>query len=261
MKQYVIKASREARTYTSWVQPNQQHEDALQAFVDVLFDDERFQASFRPFCERISFYGAINSLSQLLLKVTSPGLPDFYRGEVSWDFSLVDPDNRRPVDFAPLTDFSWKARDLMSTWADGRVKVFLTEKLLGFRTGSLELFTTGSYASSAGLWKAGAKRLRFRAILGRSVVHCRGPTVRHPAFRYDTAADRYSCLARFGPHASRWRPATVEKRDYRRAALCSQRAASHIPRSRAFSCRFIELTLNSTLSAWTPTRSRYRWQC
>ena len=145
MKQYVIKASREARTYTSWMHPNQQHEDALQAFVDVLFDDERFQASFRPFCERISFYGAINSLSQLLLKVTSPGLPDFYRGEVSWDFSLVDPDNRRPVDFAPLTDFTWKARDLVSTWADGRVKVFLTEKSLGFRTGSLELFTTGSY--------------------------------------------------------------------------------------------------------------------
>ncbi len=147
MKQYVIKASREARTYTSWVQSNQQHEDALQAFVDVLFDDQRFQASFRPFCERISFYGAINSLSQLILKVTSPGVPDFYRGEVSWDFSLVDPDNRRPVDFAPLTDFGWKARDLMDKWTDGRVKVFLTEKLLGYRTGSPELFGSGSYAA------------------------------------------------------------------------------------------------------------------
>jgi (1->4)-alpha-D-glucan 1-alpha-D-glucosylmutase len=147
MKQYVIKASREARTYTSWVHSNQQHEDALQAFVDVLFDDQRFQASFRPFCERVSFYGAINSLSQLILKVTSPGLPDFYRGEVSWDFSLVDPDNRRPVDFAPLTDFGWKARDLMDNWTDGRVKVFLTEKLLGYRTGNQELFSSGSYAA------------------------------------------------------------------------------------------------------------------
>jgi (1->4)-alpha-D-glucan 1-alpha-D-glucosylmutase len=145
MKKYVMKASREAGTYTSWMHPNPQHEAALQAYVDVLFDDSRFQASFRPFCDRVSFYGAINSLSQLLLKVTAPGLPDFYRGEVSWDFSLVDPDNRRPVEFAPLTDFSWKPRDLLDTWPDGRVKVFLTEKLLGYRTGNRELFQEGAY--------------------------------------------------------------------------------------------------------------------
>ena len=84
------------------------------AFIDVLFDDERFQASFRPFCDRISFYGAINSLSQLLLKVDlARSFPIFIVETCRWDFSLVDPDNRRPVDFAPLTDFTWKARDLM----------------------------------------------------------------------------------------------------------------------------------------------------
>jgi (1->4)-alpha-D-glucan 1-alpha-D-glucosylmutase len=110
-----------------------------------MFDDERFRKSLRHFCDRVAFYGAINSLSQLILKTTAPGVPDFYRGTVSWDFSLVDPDNRRPVDFAPLTDFSWKARDLLDTWQDGRLKVFLTEKLLGFRTGNLDLFTHGGY--------------------------------------------------------------------------------------------------------------------
>jgi (1->4)-alpha-D-glucan 1-alpha-D-glucosylmutase len=145
MKAYVVKASREARTYTSWLHPDEKHEAALQAYVDVLFDDARFQASFQPFCERVAFYGAVNSMSQLLLKVTAPGLPDFYRGTVSWDFSLVDPDNRRPVDFAPLTDFTWKPRELLETWKDGRVKVFLTERLLGYRQGNRELFANGEY--------------------------------------------------------------------------------------------------------------------
>lgn len=145
MKAYVIKASREARTHTSWLQPDEAHEAALQAYIDALFDDQRFQASFRPFCERVSFYGAVNSLSQLLLKVTAPGLPDFYRGTVSWDFSLVDPDNRRPVEFAPLTDFLWKPRELLETWKDGRLKVFLTERLLGYRQGNRELFENGDY--------------------------------------------------------------------------------------------------------------------
>ena len=86
------------------------HERALQAFSDLLFDDEKFQASFRPLADLVSFYGAMNSLSQTLLKITSPGIPDFYRGTITWDFSLVDPDNRRPVDFAPLTDFAEPAR-------------------------------------------------------------------------------------------------------------------------------------------------------
>lgn len=145
MRDYIIKASREARSHTSWLQPNSDHETALQAYIDILFDDERFQLSLRTFCDRVSFYGAINSLSQLLLKVTAPGLPDFYRGTISWDFSLVDPDNRRPVDFAPLTDFSWKPRDLLDNWRDGRAKIFLTEKLLGFRKGNSELFENGEY--------------------------------------------------------------------------------------------------------------------
>lgn len=145
MKAYIVKAAREARTHTSWLQPDEAHEKALQTYVDALFNNERFQASFQTLLERVSFYGAIQSLSQLLLKVTAPGVPDFYRGTVRWDFSLVDPDNRRPVEFAPLTDFGWNPRELMETWRDGRVKVFLTEKLLGYRKGNPELFSEGSY--------------------------------------------------------------------------------------------------------------------
>jgi (1->4)-alpha-D-glucan 1-alpha-D-glucosylmutase len=145
MKNYVIKAGREARTHTSWLQPNIGHESALQSYVDVLFEHQQFQKSFGPLCERVSFYGAMNSLSQLLLKATAPGLPDFYRGAIGWDFSLVDPDNRRPAEFAPLTDFAWKPRDLLETWRDGRAKVFLTEKLLGYRKGNRELFEGGDY--------------------------------------------------------------------------------------------------------------------
>jgi (1->4)-alpha-D-glucan 1-alpha-D-glucosylmutase len=145
MKEYIVKASREARTHTSWISSNHEHEQVLQSYIDVLFDDARFQTSFRRFSERTSFYGAMNSLAQLLLKVTAPGVPDFYRGTINWDFSLVDPDNRRPAEFAPLTDFSWKPADLLDSWQDGRVKVFLTEKLLGFRKGNPELFDRSDY--------------------------------------------------------------------------------------------------------------------
>jgi (1->4)-alpha-D-glucan 1-alpha-D-glucosylmutase len=166
MKQYVVKASREAGTYTSWMHSNPQHEAALQTYIDVLFEDSRFQASFRPFCDRVSFYGAINSLSQLMLKATAPGLPDFYRGEICWDFSLVDPDNRRPVEFAPLTDFSWKPRDLLETWSDGRVKVFLTEKLLGFRTGNHDLFLDGAYIPLTATGKRAQNVFAFARFAG-----------------------------------------------------------------------------------------------
>jgi (1->4)-alpha-D-glucan 1-alpha-D-glucosylmutase len=168
MKAYVVKASREARTYTSWLNPDTEHEAALQAYIDVLFDDSRFQASFQPFCERVSFYGVVNTLSQVMLKVTAPGLPDFYRGTVSLDFSLVDPDNRRPVQFAPLTDFSWKPRHLLETWQDGRVKVFLTEKLLGYRQGNRELFERGEYVPVAATGKRAGNVFAFLRTSGKS---------------------------------------------------------------------------------------------
>jgi len=142
---YVTKAAREARVHTTWVRPNQEHEAALHSFADLLFEDQKFQQSFQPLRELVSFYGAMNSLSQTLLKITAPGVPDFYRGTITWDFSLVDPDNRRPVDFAPLTDFAEPARALLDHWRDGRAKVYLTERALAFRAANRALFDSGDY--------------------------------------------------------------------------------------------------------------------
>lgn len=144
-RNYLTKAAREARENTDWIDPDEQHEADLHNFANLLFDDEHFQQSFQQLLAKVSWQGALNSLSQTLLKITAPGVPDFYRGTITWDFSLVDPDNRRPVDFAPLTDFSDPADVLLTTWRDGRVKVFVTETALAFRNAHKELFELGEY--------------------------------------------------------------------------------------------------------------------
>jgi (1->4)-alpha-D-glucan 1-alpha-D-glucosylmutase len=145
MKSYSTKAAREAREHTNWLAPSESHEGDLHAFIDALFEHERFLASFLTLQPKAAFYGAVNSLSQVLLKITAPGLPDFYRGTIGWDFSLVDPDNRRPVIFPSLTDFEETARSLLGHWHDGRVKVFLAERALAFRKANPRLFQEGEY--------------------------------------------------------------------------------------------------------------------
>jgi (1->4)-alpha-D-glucan 1-alpha-D-glucosylmutase len=101
MKEYMLKASREAKINTSWINPDQAYEDALLAFINaVLRSAGPFLNDFQPFQQTISRYGLFNSLSQTLLKICAPGVPDFYQGSELLDFSLVDPDNRRPVDYA-----------------------------------------------------------------------------------------------------------------------------------------------------------------
>jgi (1->4)-alpha-D-glucan 1-alpha-D-glucosylmutase len=145
LKAYSTKAAREAREHTNWLAPSEPHERDLHGFIDALFQHERFLASFLALQKKTALYGAVNSLSQVLLKATAPGLPDFYRGTIGWDLSLVDPDNRRPVEFPSLTDFDEPARSLLGHWHDGRVKVFLTEKALAFRKSNLDLFRDGEY--------------------------------------------------------------------------------------------------------------------
>lgn len=145
MQEYIVKAAREAREYTSWLQQSEEHEAALKAFIDVLFEDSQFQESFHRFVQRVMFYGAMNSLSQVILKLTAPGVPDFYRGTIQWDFSLVDPDNRRPFPFAPLTDFEERARSFLDHWRDGKIKIYLAEKTLAYRRANAQLFELGSY--------------------------------------------------------------------------------------------------------------------
>src|SRR6202140_4243796 len=137
----MIKAVREGKQQSSWSNPNTAYEAALQRFVQTVLDATRanpFLVEFHAFGETLGRLGAIASLSQLVLKLTVPGVPDIYQGGELWDFSLVDPDNRRPVDWEMrrvLLDAgaSARPRDLAPSWQDGREKLFVTQRLLALR--------------------------------------------------------------------------------------------------------------------------------
>jgi len=102
---YLVKALREAKVHTNWLTPDEDYERAVAAFVDQLLSPRRpFLGSFLPFHRRVAEIGVVNSLAQLLIKCTAPGVPDFYQGTELWDLHLVDPDNRRPVDYAARTE-------------------------------------------------------------------------------------------------------------------------------------------------------------
>jgi (1->4)-alpha-D-glucan 1-alpha-D-glucosylmutase len=160
LQTYVIKAAREAKVYTSWRRPDGAHEKALTRFVEACLDRSRpneFLADFLPFQRRIAHYGALNSLTQVLLKIASPGVPDLYQGTELWAFSLVEPDNRRPVDFPKRSqlldelkrqeanDALGLVQELLADWQDGRIKMYLTWKALAFRKGHPALFEDGAY--------------------------------------------------------------------------------------------------------------------
>jgi (1->4)-alpha-D-glucan 1-alpha-D-glucosylmutase len=134
-KRFLEKAAREAKTHTSWISPNVEYESSLLGFADALFENEEFRASFERLQRKVAFYGFLNALSQLVLKITAPGVPDFYQGTELWDFSLVDPDNRRPVDYEQRKSLLKKVRSadprtLLRRWSDGRIKMFVTLKAL-----------------------------------------------------------------------------------------------------------------------------------
>lgn len=160
VKEYIIKASREAKVYTSWQRPDADYEQAFVHFVErVLKDseDNLFLQEFRPFQRKIQHYGILNSLSQTLLKIASPGLPDFYQGSELWDLSLVDPDNRRPIDYEKrwgyLTEIKSRFEkeppdliaELLNSPQDGRIKLFLIYQALKARRAYSDLFQRGSY--------------------------------------------------------------------------------------------------------------------
>jgi (1->4)-alpha-D-glucan 1-alpha-D-glucosylmutase len=136
LEQYLEKAAREAKTQSNWLSPNEEYERALKDFATSLLTHEEFLGSFTRFQKRIAFHGFLNSLAQVVLKSTAPGIPDFYQGTELWDFSLVDPDNRRPVDYAArmaLLDALPDAPALLRSWPDGRVKLFVTQRCLSIR--------------------------------------------------------------------------------------------------------------------------------
>lgn len=152
IKAYALKAAREGKQDTSWTAPNEKYEAALDAYIGALLDPARSKAfldSFGAFAARTSLIGALNSLSQLALKALGPGIPDVYQGTEHWDLSLVDPDNRRPVDFeARAADVGKPGDDwqsLAESWRDGRIKLHLLRKLLDIRQHYTELFHRGDY--------------------------------------------------------------------------------------------------------------------
>ena len=158
IKEYLLKAIREAKVNTNWINPCILYENAVMAFVEAIMADEQFLKEFEPFQKMISYYGMFNSLSQTLIKIASPGIPDFYQGTETWDFSLVDPDNRRPVDYAAAMAMLSRlkqseleigpralAREVIVDRADGRVKLYLTYKALNWRRENKLLFMTGDY--------------------------------------------------------------------------------------------------------------------
>jgi (1->4)-alpha-D-glucan 1-alpha-D-glucosylmutase len=150
---YMAKALREAKLNTSWIQPNEQWDRTMNDFVAKILEDSprnKFLPAFLPLAEEIARLGAINSLTQTLLKLTAPGVPDIYQGNEIWDFSLVDPDNRRPVDYARRREMleglsAVNPGELLRSWPDGRIKLFLTQRLLHFRREHAGLFGRGGY--------------------------------------------------------------------------------------------------------------------
>jgi (1->4)-alpha-D-glucan 1-alpha-D-glucosylmutase len=188
MKDYAIKATREAKRYTSWIRPNEDYEKATLDFLDKCLRDAKpggFMSLFESFIQRVSAQGMMNSLTQLALKMAVPGIPDFYQGTELWDWSLVDPDNRRAIDFdnclhhlkelEPLfhseqetvsaagsrpassksgssvaiesrPDRQTSLQKLLTQWHDGRIKLFLTALGLRYRKLHPDLFLKGSYS-------------------------------------------------------------------------------------------------------------------
>ena len=150
---YMAKALHEAKVNTSWIQPNEAWDMAMHDFVAKILDPSprnKFLPFFLPMAREIARLGAINSLTQTLLKLTSPGVPDIYQGNEIWNYSLVDPDNRRPVDYkrrrAMLESLSKaKPQELMENWTDGRIKLFLIQRALNFRRTHVDLFQHGEY--------------------------------------------------------------------------------------------------------------------
>jgi (1->4)-alpha-D-glucan 1-alpha-D-glucosylmutase len=151
LRQYLEKAVREAKTHSNWIAPNVAYESALLGFGEAVLQNQQFCRDFITFQKRIAFYGAINSLAQVVLKAMAPGVPDFYQGTELWDFSLVDPDNRRPIDYdrrrtiLRQLETGVNTATLLRRWFDGRVKMFVTWKALALRARRPELFREGNY--------------------------------------------------------------------------------------------------------------------
>ncbi|HEX4572320.1 MAG TPA: malto-oligosyltrehalose synthase, partial [Dongiaceae bacterium] len=177
MKVYLVKALREAKLRTSWLEPNEDYEQACLAFLGGVLDRRRSRGlieDIASFLREIAPFGMLNGLAQTVLKLTAPGIPDIYQGTELWDLSLVDPDNRRPVDFARRREIlsaspeAWK--ELLDNWQDGRVKLRLLAGLLALRRDMPGLFAEGSYEPLTVSGLAARHVFAFRRRQGHRVM-------------------------------------------------------------------------------------------
>ena len=223
---YMLKALHEAKVHTSWINPNADYDEAVREFVGRILDEganRPFLDDFRAFQRRVSHYGLFNSLSQTLLKLASPGVPDTYQGTELWDFSLVDPDNRRPVDYdrrrrmledlrsaaeSAGGDLRDLARDLVASKEDGRIKLYVTHRSLACRRDHPGLFTAGEYIPLAAEGSKAAHLFAFARRNDDAAAIVGGAAPRRPAGpRARPTADGRRDLAGHPPAAPRLDPA------------------------------------------------------
>lgn len=186
IQDYMQKAIKEAKIHTSWINPNHHYDEQMQQFVQKVLNPDTainpFLNEFKAFIPKIISAGMLNSLSQVLLKFTSPGVPDIYQGNEVWDFSLVDPDNRRPVNFAirehllktiqGKKDSNAKEmiKQFMLTPEDGRIKLFLTMQCLKARQQLTDLFSGGEYLPLVAEGDKAGHVIAFARVLGGKFI-------------------------------------------------------------------------------------------
>jgi (1->4)-alpha-D-glucan 1-alpha-D-glucosylmutase len=161
---YMHKAMREAKVFTSWLNPSPVHEKAMTRLIETALapDNDAFRSDFLALERRVAQCGIYNSLSQLAIKIGAPGVPDFYQGTELWDFSLVDPDNRRPVDYERRAGLLRElddairsrgeasvAEEVAANPRDDRMKLYTSSTLLRFRRSRLDVFERGNYQALA----------------------------------------------------------------------------------------------------------------
>ena len=207
IRQYMEKAVHEAKVNLSWVNDNPEYLEGLRRFIAAILDPRTprrsnpFPQQLEQFVAGIAYPAALNSLAQVVLKITSPGMPDIYRGTELWDFSLVDPDNRRRVDFELRQrllleldsrlghDLVAFCDDLVRTYRDGRIKLWTTLRALRFRREHAQLFQNGSYAPLAGAVEKQEHLVAFARFTERDLAIVAVPRLSHTLGRTSTTSN------------------------------------------------------------------------
>jgi (1->4)-alpha-D-glucan 1-alpha-D-glucosylmutase len=205
IKGFMIKSVKEAKLHTSWITPNIDYENAVVRFVERVLSGAggaRFVPAMLPLQRRIAALGALNSLAQVVLKIASPGVPDFYQGTEVWDLNLVDPDNRRPVNFEiratllaevdamlrrPVEERVSAIASLLNSWPDARIKLLVTAAGLRLRREHEALFMEGEYVPLVTEVTVNADIVAFARVHGEDAVIVAAPRLMAPLVGADLA--------------------------------------------------------------------------